>query len=80
VYDKHGYTGTNNRGSFCHLSCSPFAAYHAACSCGELGLQNLIMEGDAKQIVEAINSSTSTWSCFGHLIDDTRRILSTFLR
>ena len=54
------------------------AAYHAVCLCRELGLQNIYLEGDAKQIVEAINSSMGTWSRFGHLVDDTRHILASF--
>ena len=51
--------------------------FHAARLSLELGLQNLILEEDAKQIVEAINSSTSMWSRYGHLVDDTRRLLCT---
>jgi ribonuclease HI len=39
-----------------------------------------MLEGDAKQIVEGINSHMNTWSRFGHLIDDTRRILADFTR
>jgi hypothetical protein len=52
-------------------------AFHAARLSLELGLQDLILEEDAKQIVEAINSSTSMWSRYGHLVDDTRRLLHT---
>lgn len=55
-----------------------YAAYHAACLCKDVGVQNILLEGDAKQIVEAINSHTRTWSHFGHLISDTRRILPSF--
>lgn len=55
-----------------------FAAYQAVCFGRELGLQNICLEGDAKQIAEAVNSLTSTWSRFRHLIDDTRRILQSF--
>ncbi|XP_059436227.1 uncharacterized protein LOC132169166 [Corylus avellana] len=54
------------------------AAYHAVCLGRNLGMQNIYLEGDAKQVVEAINSQTSTWSRFGHLIDDTRGILRSF--
>jgi hypothetical protein len=52
-------------------------AFHAARLSLELGLQNFILEENDKQIVEAINSSTSMWSCYGHLVDDTRRLLHT---
>ena len=57
-----------------------YAAYHAASLCRDLGLQHISLEGDAKQIVEAVNSPTNTWSRFGHLIDDTWRILLSFSR
>ena len=43
-------------------------------------VQHLILEGDTKQIVEAINSATGTWCRFGHLIKDTWRILLTLPR
>jgi hypothetical protein len=56
------------------------AAYHVVCLCRDLGVQNLLLEGDAKQIVEAINLGTGTWSRFRHLIEDTRRILLTISR
>ena len=57
-----------------------FGAFHAARLITELGLQNLILEGDAKQIVEAISSHTSTWSRYGHLVDDTKRLLCSLPR
>jgi hypothetical protein len=57
-----------------------YAAYHAVRLCRDLGVQNLLLEGDAKQIVEAINLGTGTWSRFGHLIEDTRRTLLTISR
>jgi ribonuclease HI len=46
----------------------------------ELGLQNIILEEDAKQIVEAINSTTSKWSRFEHLVDNTQRLLCSLSR
>ena len=36
---------------------------------------DVIFEGDAKQVVDAINLTMSIWSRFGHLIEDTRQIL-----
>ena len=57
-----------------------FAAFSAVCLCRDLELQHIMMEGDAKQIVDAVNSNTSSWSRFGHIIDDTRRILGEFTR
>ena len=55
-----------------------FAASSAVCFCKDLGVQRVVLEGDAKQIVDAINSSSTSWSRFGHLIDDTRWILKCF--
>jgi ribonuclease HI len=46
--------------------------------CRDLEVQHVVLEGDAKQIVDAVNSSSTWWSRFGHLIDDTRRILESF--
>jgi ribonuclease HI len=57
-----------------------FAAYQATCLCKDLGLQHINLEGDAKQVVEAVNSLTSSWSKYGHLIDDIRRMLQSFTR
>ena len=33
------------------------ASYYVACLCKEIGVQYLVLESDAKQIVDAINSS-----------------------
>jgi hypothetical protein len=57
-----------------------FAAYQAACLCKDLGLQYICLEGDAKQVVDAVNSPTSSWSRYGHLIDDIRRTLQALTR
>ena len=55
-----------------------FAASSAVWFCQDLGVQRVVLEGDAKQIVDAVNSSSTSWSRFGHLIDDTRRFLESF--
>jgi ribonuclease HI len=57
-----------------------FAAFNAACLCRDLKLQHIMMEGDAKLIVDAVNSNSSTWSRFGHIIDHTQQILDDFIR
>jgi ribonuclease HI len=57
-----------------------FGAFQAARLITELGLQNIILEGDAKQIVDAINSNMSTWSQYGHLVEDTRRLVCSLSR
>jgi ribonuclease HI len=51
------------------------AAHYAVCLCQEMGAVSLILEGDAKQVVEAINSKTSNGSRYGHFVNDTCRIL-----
>lgn len=40
-----------------------------------MGVQNLILEGDAAPMVQAVNSEAPTFSHFGHVVDDTRQIL-----
>jgi hypothetical protein len=57
-----------------------FGALQAAHFIMELGLHNIILEGDTKQIVDARNSNTSTWSRYGHLVEDTRRLLCSLSR
>jgi hypothetical protein len=40
-----------------------------------MGAVSLILEGDAKQVVDALNSKTSNGSRYGHFVNDTCRIL-----
>jgi ribonuclease HI len=54
------------------------ASYFAARLCKENGGTSLILEGDAKLVVDALNSNNCNWSRFGHIVNDTRRILHTF--
>jgi ribonuclease HI len=56
------------------------ALFYAESLCRELGIHEVIFEGDAKQVVDAINSNTSKWSRFGHLIEDTRQMLQFLSR
>jgi ribonuclease HI len=55
-----------------------FVASSAVCFCRDIGVHRVVLEGDAKQIVDAVNANSASWSRFGHLIDDTRRILESF--
>jgi ribonuclease HI len=57
------------------LTGEALAAFHAVDFCREIGLKCINLEGDAKQVVDAINSPTMVWNRFGHLVEDTRRIL-----
>jgi hypothetical protein len=43
-----------------------------------LGIQQVWLEGDAKIIVDALNSNTNKWSRFGHILDDTRCMMLSF--
>lgn len=42
--------------------------------CTEIGLQNVIFEGDAKVIIEEINSTETCWATYGHLVEEIKRI------
>jgi hypothetical protein len=40
----------------------------------------VILEGNAKLVVEAINDNCSNWSSIGHLVEDnTRSIMQSFV-
>ncbi|XP_059451224.1 uncharacterized protein LOC132182029 [Corylus avellana] len=65
-------------GSFEPTTGEAYAAFHAMCMCRNLGIQCLYLEGDAKLIVDAINSSTKTCSRYDHIVEDSRSILNTF--
>jgi ribonuclease HI len=53
------------------------AAHYAVRLCQESRAASLILEGDVKQVVDAINLNTSNWRCYGHIVNDTCRILQT---
>jgi ribonuclease HI len=65
----------HRRGALEATTGEALAAFHAADFCREMGLKCINLEGDAKQVVDAINSPTMVWNRFGHLVEDTRRIL-----
>jgi hypothetical protein len=44
----------------------------------EIGLFDRLLEEDALQIIEEINSSHSTWSRFGHFTDGTKLEQTSF--
>ena len=53
-------------------------AYHATLFSQEVGVNQLILEGDAQQVVIAVNSGVSQDFRYGQLVEDTRTIF--FLR
>lgn len=44
----------------------------------EMGLSRLILEGDAKVVVNAVNFEATDWSKIGHLVEDMKMLLSDF--
>ncbi|XP_059436088.1 uncharacterized protein LOC132169016 [Corylus avellana] len=44
----------------------------------EMGLSQILLEGDAKVVVEAVNAVTTDGSTIGHLVDDMKVLLSAF--
>jgi hypothetical protein len=55
------------------------ASFHVASICKEMGFSKVWLEGDAKIIVDALNSDASLLSRYSHLVEDTLCILQTFL-
>jgi ribonuclease HI len=53
------------------------AALRAAILCHDLGLNKVILEGDALQIVQALNREGPHWSSYGHLTEEARGMLSS---
>jgi len=45
------------------------AAFHAVETCKEMGFHNIILEGDALQIVNTIKVTCNNLSSFGHIVD-----------
>ncbi|GLT69897.1 hypothetical protein SLA2020_420100 [Shorea laevis] len=45
--------------------------------CHDLGLDKVILEGDALQIVRALNTEGTHWSRYGHLTEEARSLLSS---
>ena len=54
------------------------AATHALHYCMTFGVDNISMEGDATNVVAALNSRGQNWSRTGHLIEDARVLLERF--
>ena len=38
--------------------------------CGEMGFQQVCLEGDAKVVVDAVNARAPVWTRWGHLVED----------
>ncbi|XP_059454995.1 uncharacterized protein LOC132185207 [Corylus avellana] len=46
--------------------------------CRDLGMQNIIFEGDVEVVVKAINVNVSMCSSYGQIIEDIIRVLAGF--
>jgi hypothetical protein len=53
-------------------------AYHAVVLSVEVGVQNLMLEGDAKTVVNEVNSQESHTCRHGHLAEDIKILLRSF--
>lgn len=47
----------------------PLTVLYAVKTCKKMGFQNIILEGNALQIVNAIKVTCNNWSSFGHTVD-----------
>ena len=45
----------------------------------QLGLADMVFEGESKSITNAINSGTSCYSSFGHILDDVKALALNFV-
>ncbi|XP_059436284.1 uncharacterized protein LOC132169234 [Corylus avellana] len=43
----------------------------------EVGLQDVILEGDSLQVVQALQKTEQNWIPYGHIVEDARLILNT---
>lgn len=60
------------------LTAEATAAVYALRFCKDMGLHNICLEGDAKLVVDAVNSGEANWSRIGHLMEDLKMLLCTF--
>jgi ribonuclease HI len=47
--------------------------------CKEIGLTKVYLEGDAKNVVDALLPLEANWSKSGHIIADTQLLLQDFI-
>jgi ribonuclease HI len=61
------------------IAAEAMAMYYAVSLCKMMGFQNLLLEGDAKVVFEALKERVPSCSRYGHLVEDTREVLKFFL-
>jgi ribonuclease HI len=54
------------------------ALFQGVIQCQSLGLQKLILEGEAKVVLDALGKKIINRSRYGHLVEDIRVILNSF--
>jgi ribonuclease HI len=54
------------------------ATLRAVYFCQELGFHQVILEGDALLVVQALNTGGTNWCRYGHLLDEAKGILNSF--
>lgn len=65
-------------GRFDPTTAETIAIVHTLRFCNEIGLSSIYVEGDAKNVVEALNSSEINWSNSGHLAANAQLLLQKF--
>ena len=46
---------------------------------GELGLQDVVFEGDCEVVFKHLTTADSSWASFGHITDEVRALASNML-
>jgi ribonuclease HI len=66
------------RGKFNPTTVKALAAVQAITYCNEIGMDKICLEGDAKNVVDALNAMEKNCGKFGHLIADAKVLLQKF--
>jgi ribonuclease HI len=61
-----------------HLVVEAWAGGQALKLGKELNLNHIVLKGDAKIVMDAINSNKTNWSKIGHLVEDMKILLQKF--
>jgi ribonuclease HI len=59
-----------------HFVAEALLAFHAVELCRERGFFDILLKGDALQIVNAVKTTRRNWSNFGHIVDGIKTELS----
>jgi ribonuclease HI len=44
----------------------------------DVGIQDIFIEGDSKLVIQGINSSSSEFCQYGHIVEDIKKVLRTY--